>query len=812
MELFAHLTKENEKRVEQSLRDHCVQTAEYAATSLENIGFYHIAYLAGLLHDMGKATQKYNEYLEKAFAGEHVIRGSVNHTFAGVIYLMENYHKNEASVFEKLTAEIVSYAIGSHHGLFDCVDLDGKNGFLYRLNKDKEELCYEEAKINFLENIADENKIEQLFFKASEELENFYQKLFLDWDRSSKKIFFQIGLLARLVLSAVIYGDRRDTGEFMGGVSYLQEEPVVWAPERTYFENKLLQFDTFSKINQVRSNISEQCLEFAERPTGIYRLNVPTGAGKTLCTLRYALAHAQKFQKKRIIFIIPLLSVLDQNAKVIREYMQNEKLVLEHHSNVVHEKEYVEDKSELDPYEIVTENWCAPVIISTLVQFLDILFTHNTTAVKRMRALTDSVIIIDEVQSLPQKTIAMFNMAINFLSMYCNATIILSSATQPCFEELNWPIKFSEQPDMVRLDKQQLQVFARADIIDKTTPYGMELEELVEFCSSCMKEQESLLVICNTKSEAQKIFEKMEVIAQSEGWYICHLSTSMCQKHRMNILEELQEKLSELQKGLQERSQIQKVLCISTQLVEAGVDFSFESVIRILAGIDNLAQAAGRCNRSNEYGHKGKVYLINLKNENLSMLTEIVKAQNSTRNVLIDKSDKKEESLIGDWATKQFYHYLFQKKDIQRKIKYPVEYYGVLFLADLLANKNEYAYRDEYSFLHQPFKTVGKKFQVFDQQTFDVLVPYGEGKALIKHLNDMKQTEFDKLLPVLKQIMQQAKRYTISIYQWQKEKLWEEGLLANLFEDRLLILDEKAYDKKYGLNLRTEQSVENYIL
>lgn len=810
MELFAHLITKNGKRVEQSLREHCIQTAEYAATSLKNIGFYHMAYLAGLLHDMGKATHKYNDYLERAFAGEHVIRGSVNHTFAGVIYLMENYHKNEASHFEKLTAEIISYAIGSHHGLFDCVDLDGNNGFLYRLNKDREELCYEEAKINYLEKVADKNEIEQLFLGASEELKNFYQKIIVDWDRSNKKIFFQIGLLVRLLLSAVIYGDRRDTGEFMGGVSYLQEDLVDWRSERAYFEKQLSQFDTASKINQVRADISEQCLEFAERPKGIYRLNVPTGAGKTLCTLRYALAHAQKFQKKRIIFIIPLLSVLDQNAKVIKEYVQNEKLVLEHHSNVVHEKEDVGDKKELDPFEIVTENWCAPVIISTLVQFLNILFTHNTSAVNRMRALTDSVIIIDEVQSLPQKTIAMFNMAINFLSMYCNATIILSSATQPCFEELDWPIKFSEQPDMVRLDKQQLQVFERADIIDKTTPYGMELEELADFCSFCMKEQESLLVICNTKSEAQKMYEKMEVVAESEGWYICHLSTSMCQKHRMYVLEELQEKLFKLQEGLHNQNKTQKVLCISTQLVEAGVDFSFECVVRVLAGIDNLAQAAGRCNRSNEYDHKGKVYLINLKNENLSMLKEIVNAQNSTRNVLIDKSVEKEESLIGEWATKQFYHYLFQGKDVRRNIKYPIENYGVLFLADLLANKNEYTHKNEYSFLQQPFKTAGKKYQVFDDQTFDVLVPYEDGKVLIESLRDMEENEF--FLPALEQIIKKVKRYTISIYQWQKDKLWEEGLLDSLFEDRLLILNERAYDSMYGLNPGAEQSVEDYIL
>jgi len=186
----------------------------------------------------------------------------------------------------------------------------------------------------------------------------------------------------------------------------------------------------------------------------------------------------KKFHKKRIIFIIPLLSVLDQNVKVIREYIQDKNLILEHHSNTINEKE---DGQELDRYEVLTENWGSPVIVSTLVQLLNILFVHKTSAIGRMRVLCDSIIVIDEVQSLPKKTIAMFNMAINFLSIYCNATIVLSSATQPCLEELHWPVKFANQPDMVHLTEQQLNVFERADIIDKTDPYGMDMEEWASF-------------------------------------------------------------------------------------------------------------------------------------------------------------------------------------------------------------------------------------------------------------------------------------------------------------------------------------------
>ena len=509
--------------------------------------------------------------------------------------------------------------------------------------------------------------------------------------------------------------------------------------------------------------------------------------------------------------IIPLLSVLEQNAKVIREFVQCENLILEHHSNVVSEKEFGDENAELDEYEILTENWESPIIISTLVQLLNILFTHKTSVIGRMRALCDSVIIIDEVQSIPKKTIAMFNMAINFLSTYCNATIVLSSATQPCFEKLDWPVKYANQPDMVKLDKKQIEVFERADIIDRTDPYGMDMEMCVDFCHSLIEERESLLVICNTKREARDLFEHMSEIAEAEDWYICHLSTAMCQKHRVEVLDKLQNKLEVLQDNIKNNRKTEKIICISTQLVEAGVDFSFDCVVRVLAGIDNLAQAAGRCNRSNEYRRKGKVYVIKLKDENLSMLKEIADAQNSTQKVLIIAMQMKNMTLTGESATQIFYNDLYQQKEVKRQIRYPIEdCESVLYLTNLLGNDNPYAKKDETFFLCQPFKSIGKRFEVFDDQTFDVLVPYGDGVSLIEKLRKAERTNL--FLPLMKNIVEQAKGYMVSIYKWQKDKLWEEGFLYGLFENRILILDMKAYDRQCGLNEKAKMEAGNYIL
>jgi CRISPR-associated endonuclease/helicase Cas3 len=809
MKLLAHLTQIDGQRIEQSLKDHCFNTAEYASESLQHIGFYHTAYLSGLIHDMGKATAQYNNYLEASFCGEKVVKGSIIHTFTPVVCLMEHYHRHydKSKSMVLLTSEIIAYAVGSHHGLFDCVNFDGKNGFYYRMQKDRDEIAYDEAGHNYFENVICEQELDELFQKTVQEITGLYQSL-IQRERTKQKVFFQLGLFTRLLTSAVIYGDRRDTCEFMEQRNVLGEQKAEWKEQLDYLEDKIAEFNAESELNKVRSDISRQCLEFAKRPTGIYRLNVPTGGGKTLSALRYALAHAKEYSKKKIIFIIPLLSVLDQNAKVIRSYLKDERLILEHHSNVVHEK----TGEDLDRYEILTENWDSPVIISTLVQFLNILFDQKTSAVGRMRALCDSVIVIDEVQSVPKKTIEMFSAALNFLNHYCNATIILSSATQPCFENLEYALKISEPADLVQLSGSQKKVFQRAEIINCVTPYGMDLNACAEFCSEKMEQQHSLLMICNTKTEARIMFAKMKEIADANGWVAYHLSTAMCQQHRLNVLKELQNKLEILQEALKKNEPVQKVICISTQMVEAGVDFSFETVVRVLAGVDNLAQAAGRCNRSNEYPDKGTVYLINLKDENLSMLEEIYEAQQSTLRVLKEKVWNADRSIIDEAAAYKFYQYFFA--EMKNKMKYPIKEYGSpLYMADLLGFSNPYVDKNAefQTFLRQPFKTLAERFEVFKEDTIDILVPYQEGRTIIEELKELQAEKKSFKMDRLNDLVKRAKRYTISIYQYQKDKLDDYGWLEGLFEDRILILNEKAYSEDYGLDMLIAPTVSDFM-
>ncbi|MDD3693246.1 MAG: CRISPR-associated endonuclease Cas3'', partial [Oscillospiraceae bacterium] len=431
---LAHITTINGKRSEQTIRQHSLNTAKYAGDKMKSSGLYYTAYLAGLIHDMGKFSCKFGQYLEDAYNGKDVVRGSINHTFAAVIYLFEKFHICKPQGFETLACEIIAFASGSHHGEFDCVDTNSKSGFEHRIYKDKIEICYNEAVTNFLIECADEKEIDRLFGLAKDEITSLFHKMRMDFNSSSQKVSFLVGMLARMVLSSVIEGDSRDTAEFMSGIKNDQITPTkeMWDRQLEYLENKIKKFAADTPINCSRAYISDKCKDFAMRGNGIYKITVPTGGGKTLSTLRYALSHAKEHNKSRVIFIIPLLSVLEQNSKVINSYIKDKDLITEHHSNVV---KTTENAEQFDKYELLSDTWDTPIIISTLVQLLNMLFSNKTTAIRRMCSLTNSVIVIDEIQSLPRNITDMFNMAINFLAYYCNTTVVLSSATQPCFDK-----------------------------------------------------------------------------------------------------------------------------------------------------------------------------------------------------------------------------------------------------------------------------------------------------------------------------------------------------------------------------------------
>ncbi|MBQ6718737.1 MAG: CRISPR-associated helicase Cas3' [Oscillospiraceae bacterium] len=763
----------------QTSAEHSRNSAQYASKCLENVGLKYTGYLLGLVHDCGKFKKEFEEYL----MNPHGVRGSVNHTFAGTRLLMERYHLQEDGM-QCFAAELLAFAVGSHHGLFDCVGQDRRSGFLHRMTK--EDIGYTESKQNFLKHCTSEKELDELFAQSVRELSEVCERLA---DEKQEEIdvaeySFHISLLARLLLSALIEADRRDTAEFMGGLVYsesLEDMHCFWSPYLNRVEEKLSRFLADTPIRQARRKISDRCRAYAEHPGGIFRLNVPTGGGKTLSSLRYALAHAKKWGKKRLIFTSPLLSILEQNAAVIREYLGDDDIILEHHSNVLN----TEEGWKLDQRELAVESWNAPVIITTLVQLLNTLFEGKTTSVRRFQGLCNSVIVIDEVQTVPPRMLTLFNLSMDFLANVCGATILLCSATQPCLEKTDHPIR-SNIRDVIPYDRYLWEPFRRTVITDAGSK---TLEEIASFSQEVLEQVQSLLIVCNRKDEAEYLFLQLQNYADIS----CHLSAAMCTAHRRSVLEKLNRALAEGK----------KCLCVATQVIEAGVDISFQRVIRMTAGMDNVIQAAGRCNRHGESVELAPVYVVSCVGENLGKLREIKEAKKATESLLYMYHREPERfgnDLSSDPAIHAYYQRLYANMPKEYQDYYLEKHGATMF--DLLSCNTKYCDEDTACAgqfcLNQAFKLAGSQFEVFDSGTRDVIVPYGEGEKQIAELTS--QAHPDPIF--LAKWERRARPYSVAVYEWQLKKL---GNAVTEYAG-VAILATGYYDEDTGLCLVQKQN------
>ena len=798
------LLKEDNSSIVQTVEDHSRNTARIAAGHLRKIKLDKAAYLAGIVHDMGKYTLEFKTYLENAIAGKPVRKGSVVHTHGATRLIIENFHADKFASFEDMTAEIAAYAAGAHHGLYDCIDQDHQSGFRARLNSD-DKMNYHEAEKEFFARCIESERLKELFEQANGQLIPVYD--WIKWMREQRinmapseqkdkveqlttiEMFFYLGLVARLILSAVIDGDREDTANFMTE-NRRPDTPAasrsLWEQLLLRIEEKLAQLPVNTPIQQARAQISQQCKESAEKPGGIYRLNVPTGGGKTLSSLRYALTHAAKYDKSRIIFTAPLLTILEQNAAVMRDYLNDDDIILEHHSNVIQESH---DSEEYDLHELMMERWNAPVIITTMVQLLNTLFSGKTSCIRRFHALSDCVLVIDEVQTVPPRMLTLFNLTMNFLAEVCGATIVLCSATQPCFENVTHPIT-GKLEQLIPYNPELWSVFQRTSI---SYTGKMHLEKMPDFIAEKMRETDSMLVVCNTRKEAGFIYRQMK----NSEIECFHLSAAMCIAHRKDTLSQVEQSIAANKRGGK------KVLCVATQLIEAGVDISFGCVVRIVAGMDNAVQAAGRCNRNGELSGLAPVYLITCTDENLSKLPEIQMAKKASEQLLGAFNKNPEEfdcNLASEQAISRYYNNLYggMKKGAQ---DYTLPDGSSLF--DLLSVNEQYAREPELQFaLKQAFKLAGEQFKVFEQDTTDIIVPYKDGATLIEKLSSAGK----QMLP---EILEKSKPFQISIYQFQKEQLEAQGGLIPLLDGAVLTLASAFYNLETGLT--PEPGTTNYL-
>lgn len=822
---IAHIRESDGK--EQTLSSHCRNVAALCSRGAEIVGLSRLAELIGLTHDMGKATDEFADYLRAALRDDKA-NSPHHHAPTGAIYAYRRWFMREnAPSCERAAAQIAMLCILGHHaGLTDCLDVKGQSSLLDKMQAEAAPVHADKAIAWFLQNIADEAELDALFESACREL----SALFHDLDKPSAGTAVALGLISRLMLSALVDADRWDSACFE-----YDENPFEAASAPDW--NALLNtFERFRRthlsgegeINRIRADISDLCWQKAASDTGVVTLSVPTGGGKTFSSLRYALRHAALNGQRRLFYIIPYNTILDQNARDIREALADYPSILEHHSNVVIESEderradrsagrhsNAESEDEQADYKRLTERWDSDIILTSLVQFLNACYAAPNSAARRFHALTNAVLIFDEIQSLPKACKVLFERAIQFLTQYCRSTVVLCTATQPRLSLTPAPVELMPHVDALYERLKRVRYIPQLDADRTCASAGAEIARLLE--------EKSVLAILNTKAAAWSVYDEATRILRERGHALAafdphlpeealsdaarasspdetlcvHMSTLLCPAHRKKLIAWIK---AWLRAG-------RRVLCVSTALIEAGINVSFPVVIRDLAGLPSVVQAAGRANRNMEYG-RGDVLIWNFPEEAraLAHLEDVQHGADITRGMLnasiyageldspaaIDRYFEREEDYIRD---KQKFPVIVREDGLKKPC----------CLTDLLG-KNTDAVREasrrkwlKLLVLRQSFRTAGQYFYVIPDDTKSVLVPWGGGAALIAALNG----EHDMREEI--QLLRRAQAYSVNVYDNMYRRLKNAGAISLIGNSGVCALAEGFYSDAGGVSVEQEE-------
>lgn len=798
----------------QSVAEHLQGVSEKTKSFAGKIGLSQQGELIGLLHDLGKYSSSFQSYLGSAvgllrqdedeeFVDAKGLRGKVDHSSAGAQFIWRELSMH--GQLGEVVGQILALCVASHHsGLIDCLSADeqrmGQDIFTKRINKPVARTHLEEV----LEK-ADEVVLARArdLLNQSEMVGNTQlvigKIMMAEPGKSDKSIIAQqkIGLLVRLLFSCLIDADRIDTADFESPKAAklrMHGRYENWSTLTGRLEEHLAAFQSRHPIDHLRKNISDRCMERALHKKGIYTLTVPTGGGKTLASLRFALNHAQKHQMDRVIYVVPFTSIIDQNAKVAREVLEPAgttpgSVVLEHHSNLTPEAQTWRAK-------ILSESWDAPVVYTTSVQLLEALFGAGTRSARRMHQLANAVLVFDEIQALPINCVHLFNNAINFLVEQCGTTVVLCTATQPLLDKVDAAkgvLRIPSGNELIPDVKQLFDDLKRVEVVNRRKPGGWSANEIAGLALDEAQRIDSCLVIVNTKKAAQTIYQLCE---EGGTAAVFHLSTSMCPAHRKQVLDKIRGRLENNK----------PTLCVSTQLIEAGVDVDFGAVIRFSAGLDSIAQAAGRCNRHG-IRETGIVHVVNPQDENLNKLTDIRIGRDKAERVLDDYEANPARfgnNRIGPEAMSWYYeNYFFARAN---DMDYPVVAQNLghddTLLNLLSVNSQATAAHASAKgaapniYLRQSFMTATKAFKAIDAPTQGVIVPYPQaGQEIITQLCAayLPDKKFD--------LLRQAQQFTVNLFSHTLDQLTATGAVREIQEGTgiLYLADSRYYSKEFGI-------------
>jgi CRISPR-associated endonuclease/helicase Cas3 len=676
------------------LVDHLQSVAELSARFGKPLGIADWAYVAGLFHDLGKSHPDIQEYLNNPSHGRTV----KDHSSAGAVYLYT----------QRVGAALPFVIAGHHTGLPDLTDL--KRRLHERVQDEDVQLAIRLALDEFRRrNVSYLNVMSSLQNQSD-----------IEFDPRRAEVF------VRMLFSCLVDADYLDTERHFEPTRTTMREDWTGCVPKLFNRLQAHQYRLragcqSTPLNSARAEIYDACIEAARYPTGIFKLSVPTGMGKTISSMGFALKHAILHNKDRVIVIIPYTSIIEQTAQNYREIF-GDNVVLEHHSVV----DPGADFEFGDHWKLATENWDVPIVVTTTVQFFESLFGNRSSACRKLHNIANSVVILDEFQMLPLELLDSCFSMMQTLSQHYGVTFVLSSATPMALNFTISPPVCDIIPDSEAIFRRHQRVVFETQSLRQPMTWEDVAQHAAEF--------KQVLVVLNGRRDAWTVYR----LLKRQRHDVWHLSSLMCPRHRRDVLQTIRDRLS---KGL-------SVVLVSTQLVEAGVDIDFPVVMRSIGPLDRIAQAAGRCNREGKL-EKGQVILFEPLGGTLPKGSYEIGTQ-LAKNLLLDGR----VDLHSLETYEKYFRSLYQSVNTDAKQIEKLRRQSPLKFAE-----------------------IAKRFKMIDEETVTVVVKYGtNARRLIEQLGG-EGVHFA--------LLRQLQSYTVNLYRtdpiWSKRSEEFDELFAGWY-------------------------------
>lgn len=710
---YAHSTDSEDKSTWQLLEDHLLNVAKLAEKFADVFYAGCWGQCSGRFHDSGKATLDFEKRLE----GKNI---KVDHSTFGASLAQNNGGK---------LGLLLSYVIAGHHGgLPNGGEQEGELHYRLKHNKIPSDVTLlPEADIK--------------------------QELALPFRLSRDYGGFSLSVFTRMIYSCLVDADFLDTEAFVSPDKNAErptEASEQMAKMKAALDDHLAglaEKAEQTKVNSVRREILAQCRAKAEMPPQIFSLTVPTGGGKTLSSLAFALNHAVANKLRRVIYAIPFTSIIEQNAKVFQKILGRDE-VLEHHCNF-RENDDPEDAAYNRRRGLVAENWDAPLVVTTNVQFFESLFSNKPSRCRKLHNIAGSIIVLDEAQAIPTEYLEPCLAVLRELVAHYGCTIVLCTATQPALDNHNLRTALNEVRELITNPQQYYDGLKRTQIhfIGKLT--DAELAAKVDA-------EQQILCIVPTKPQARALFEQLH---EQEGTY--HLSTNMYPVHRRRVLDEIRARLKAKQ----------SCRVVSTSLVEAGVDLDFPVVYRAMAGLDSIAQAAGRCNREgkmNGQNKLGQVYVY--EPEKLPRMPWLKRCMGRAEETLRALPDA---DPLGLEAMRRYFELLYDVQELDKK--------------NIFSRLNPQLRKE----LYFPFREVAEEFRFIEDETIGIIIPI---EPVAKNLvNELRHTEYPRTT------QRKLQQYSVAVRNREFVVLEKSGVVEMVRGEFPVLINVKAYNDQVGL-------------